>query len=80
MSQSAELKERVTRFLKEELAPILHADGSKLELLDVSDGVARVRLGGVCGCCPGTAMMMIHGMEQELRRRFPEIEYLEAVP
>ncbi len=77
---SAELKERVARALAEEVGPALELDGTQLEVLDVSDGVARVRLGGVCSGCPSTLMLVIHGIEQELRRRFPEVEYLEAVP
>ncbi len=77
---SAELKERVARALAEAVGPALELDGTQLEVLDVSDGVARVRLGGVCSGCPSTLMLVIHGIEQELRRRFPEVEYLEAVP
>jgi len=77
---SAELKERVARALAEEVGPALELDGTQIDVLDVSDGVARVRLGGVCSGCPSTLMLVIHGIEQELRRRFPEVEYLEAVP
>jgi Fe-S cluster biogenesis protein NfuA len=39
-----------------------------------------VRLNGVCSGCPATVMFLIRGMEEELRRHVPEIEYLEAVP
>ena len=77
---SAELKERVARALAEEVGPALELDGTQIDVLDVSDGVARVRLGGVCSGCPSTLMLVIHGIEQELRRRVPEVEYLEAVP
>ena len=49
-------------------------------VLYVRDGVARVRLGGVCAGCPGTIMAVVMGLEQELRRQVPEIDYLEAVP
>jgi Fe-S cluster biogenesis protein NfuA len=80
MSQPTDLKARVARFLAEELAPILHIDDGGIEVLDVSNGVARVRLGPACGCCPNTLMTIIHGLEQELRQRIPEVDYLEAVP
>jgi Fe-S cluster biogenesis protein NfuA len=55
-------------------------DGTQLEVLDVIDGVARIRLGGVCGSCPSSIMAVVMGIEQELRRLVPEVECLEAVP
>jgi Fe-S cluster biogenesis protein NfuA len=75
-----ELRQRVERFLIEEAGPALHLDGSALEVMEIRDGVARVRLGGICAGCPGTIMAVITGIEQEVRRRFPEIDYIEAVP
>ena len=80
MAQADDLKGRVERVLKEEAAPALHLDGSAIEVLDVRGGVARVRLGGVCAGCPSTVMSVLMGLEQELRRQVPEIDYLEAVP
>jgi Fe-S cluster biogenesis protein NfuA len=78
--EAGDLKVRVERVLKEEAAPALHLDGTAIEVVDVRGGVARVRLGGVCAGCPGTIMSVIMGLEQELRRQVPEIDYLEAVP
>jgi Fe-S cluster biogenesis protein NfuA len=75
-----ELKERLTRVLTDEVGPALDLDGGGIEVLDVVDGVARVRLSAICASCPSTLMAVIHGIEQELRTRLPEIEYLEAVP
>jgi Fe-S cluster biogenesis protein NfuA len=73
------LKERVTRVVAEEIAPGLALDGAGLEVLDVSDGVLRLRLTGGCNGCPSTNMAVIIGLEQELRRLVPEVEYLETV-
>ena len=75
-----ELKARVERVLAQEIGPALDLDGTAIEVLDVSGGVAKLRLGGVCGGCPSTLMLVIHGIEQELRKHVPEIEYMEAVP
>jgi Fe-S cluster biogenesis protein NfuA len=82
MAEPAEsdLKSRVARVLVEQVGPVLEMDGTAIEVLDVDAGVARVRLGGVCSGCPGTIMMVIMGIEQELRKHVPEVEYLEAVP
>jgi len=80
MTNEAALKERVIRVLAEEVGPALQMDGTAIEVLDVSDGVVQVRLGGLCGSCPSSIMAAVHGIEQELRRHVPEVEYLEAVP
>lgn len=77
---SQPLKDRVAKVLAEEVGPALQMDGTGIEVLDVTDGVVRVRLHGACGGCPGSVMAVLLGIEQELRRHVPEVEYLEAVP
>lgn len=80
MSPQDDLKARVSRALAEQVGPALELDGGRIDVLDVSGGVAQVRLNGVCSGCPSTIMVLLHGLEQELRKHVPEIEYLEAVP
>jgi Fe-S cluster biogenesis protein NfuA len=75
-----DLKARIETILRSEVAPALQLDSADIEVLDVVDGVARVRLGGACAGCPASVWTLINGIEQELRRRIPEIEYLEATP
>ena len=75
-----ELKDRVAQVLATEVAPALALDGTAIEVLDVTDGVVRLRLGGACAGCPSSVWTLIQGLEQELRQRVPEVEYLEAVP
>jgi Fe-S cluster biogenesis protein NfuA len=79
-ANGSELKTRVERVLAEEVGPALALDGAAIEVLDVTAGVVQVRLGGVCSGCPSTLMTVIMGIEQELRKHVPEVEYLEAVP
>jgi Fe-S cluster biogenesis protein NfuA len=74
------LKERVAQVLAQEVGPALALDGAAIEVLDVTDGIVQVRLGGVCSSCPATLMTIIMGIEQELRKHVPQVEYLEAVP
>ena len=76
----AQLKEQVARALAEVVAPALGMEADGLEVLDVNDGVARVRLRGACGGCPSSIMAVIMGVEQELQRLVPGVEYLEVVP
>lgn len=75
-----DLKQRVADVLVREIGPALSMDGTQLEVIDVTDGVARLRLGGVCGSCPTSIMAAVQGIEQELRKHIPEIEFIEALP
>lgn len=74
------LRDRVEHALRIEIAPALMLDGNGIEVLDVSDGIAQVRLTGACAGCPATIMTVITSLEDELRKRVPEVEVLEAVP
>jgi Fe-S cluster biogenesis protein NfuA len=80
MASPESLKARVTDVLTREVGPALAMDGTQIEVVDVEDGIARLRLGGVCGSCPGSIMAVVNGIEQELRKHVPEIAYIEAVP
>ena len=73
------LRDRVEHALKNEIAPALLLDGNGIEVLEVTNGIATVRLSGVCAGCPATIMTVITGLEDELRKRIPEVEILEAV-
>lgn len=75
-----DLRSRVEHALKVEIAPALMLDGNGIDVLDVSDGIAQVRLTGVCAGCPATIMTVITSLEVELRKRVPEVEVIEAVP
>jgi Fe-S cluster biogenesis protein NfuA len=74
------LRERVAQVIAAEVLPLLAMDGTRVEVLDVAGGVVRVRLHGACAGCPGSVYAAVLGIEQELRRRVPGVEYLEAVP
>jgi Fe-S cluster biogenesis protein NfuA len=75
-----DLKERVARILADEVAPVLQMDAVSIDVLGVDQGIVRVRFHGACVGSPGTVFALVMGIEQELRRRLPEVEYLEAVP
>jgi len=75
------LKQRVQHVITEEIAPALQMEGGSIDVLSVDEGgVVRVRLIGSCAGCPSTVYAIIMGIEEELRRRVPEVNYLEAVP
>ena len=76
----SDLRQHVETVIRAEVAPALELDGTGIEVLGVEHGCARVRLNGACAGCPATVMFLVRGMEEELRKRVPEVEYLEAVP
>ena len=77
---STNLRERIEHALKQEIAPALLLDGNGIEVVEVTNGIASVRLTGVCAGCPATIMTIITSLEDELRKKVPEVEVLEAVP
>lgn len=77
---SEPLRDRVERAMRDEAAPALGLDAAGIEVVEVRDGIATVRLGGACAGCPASIMTLIAGLEQELRKHVPEVEFLEAVP
>ena len=48
-------------------------------VLDVEDGVVKVRLQGACAGCPGATMTLKMGVERVLKEKVPEITRVEAV-
>jgi Fe-S cluster biogenesis protein NfuA len=79
-TESVDLRQRVQQVVNEEVLPLLQMDGGGIEVLSVEAGVVQVRLAGTCSGCPGTIQAVVMGIEEELRRRVPGVEYLEAVP
>jgi Fe-S cluster biogenesis protein NfuA len=76
----SDLKSKVQEVLVREGGPALEMDGTQLEVLDVENGCARIRLGGVCGNCPSSIIAAVMTLEDLLRKHVPEVEYVEAAP
>ncbi len=72
------MKEKVEKVL-DELKVMLRADGGDVELVDVNDGVVKVRLQGACAACPSAQMTLKIGIEKTLREKIPEIKEVIAV-
>ncbi len=72
------MKEKVQAVL-DKIRPALQADGGNIELVDVVDGVVKVRLVGACQGCMGAQMTLKMGVEKALKEAIPEIKYVEAV-
>ena len=72
------MKEQVEKSL-EKIRPSLQADGGDVELVDVKDGVVKVRPQGACAGCPMSQMTLKMGIEKLLKEEIPEVKYVEAV-
>lgn len=72
------MKDNVEKALNK-IRPALQADGGDVELVDVVDGVVKVRLTGACGGCPMSQMTLKMGIERHLRKEIPEIKSVESV-
>ncbi|AOW00062.1 NiFu-like domain protein [Dehalococcoides mccartyi] len=62
----------------DKIRPALEADGGNVELVDVVDGVVKVKLVGACAGCPMSTMTLKNGIERILKREIPEIKEVVA--
>ena len=72
------MKEKVEKALNR-IRPALQADGGDVELVDVEDGIVKVRLTGACGGCPMSQMTLKMGIERQVKKEVPEVKSVEAV-
>ena len=72
------MKEKVEAAI-EKIRPHLIADGGNVELVDVSDGVVKVKLSGACGSCPFSAMTLQMGIAKVIKEQVPEVKEVLAV-
>ncbi|MEM6730737.1 MAG: NifU family protein [Myxococcota bacterium] len=65
------LEAEVAQVLEQRVLPTVHRDGGDLRLIEVREGVARLRMVGACRSCPSSEVTLHRGVEQVLRRAFP---------
>ncbi len=59
----------------DEIRPYLEADGGNIDLVEVTDDlVVKVRLLGACRSCNVSMMTMKSGVEQAVKRAWPEVK------
>jgi Fe-S cluster biogenesis protein NfuA len=61
------------------IRPLLQRDGGDIELVDVSDGVVKVRLTGACKGCPMSQMTLTQGVQKLLFQEVPGLKEVLAV-
>lgn len=63
----------------DKLRPFLLRDGGDCELVDVEEGVVKLRLLGACGTCPSSTITLKAGIERALIEEVPGIVEVEQV-
>ena len=72
------MKEKVETVL-DKIRPSLVADGGNVELVDVEDGIVKVRLQGACAGCPMSQMTLKMGIERILKQELPDVKEVVSV-
>ena len=73
-----DLKKAVEQALAK-IRPMLQRDGGDIELVDVTDGIVKVRLTGACKGCPMSQMTLKQGVEKLLMKEVPGLKQVQAV-
>lgn len=72
------MQEQVQEVL-ERLRPFLLRDGGDVELVDVNQGIVRLRLLGACGNCPSSTLTLKAGIERALVSEVPGVREIEQI-
>ena len=72
------MQDKVEEIL-EKVRPVLVRDGGNVELVEVADGIVKVKLVGACAGCPMSTMTLKNGIERILKQEIPEVKEVVAV-
>ena len=72
------MREKVESVLAQ-IRPALQADGGDVELVDVDEGVVKLKLKGACNGCPMAAMTLQNMIGRALKEDVPEVKEVIAV-
>ncbi len=72
------MKEKVEAVITE-IKKVLAQEGGSIELVEVVNGVVKVRLQGACSSCPMSQMTLKNFVEKTIKERVPGVDRVEAV-
>jgi Fe-S cluster biogenesis protein NfuA len=78
-SEGAILEKAEVQKALNDVRPQLQMDGGDVELVDIVDGVVKVKLKGHCAGCPMSQMTVKWGVEQYLKKKVPGVKAVESV-
>lgn len=72
------MKDKVEKAI-ENIRQYLQADGGDIELVEVKEGIVKVKLLGACKGCPMAQMTLQQGVERAIKKEVPEVKSVVAV-
>ncbi len=63
----------------QELRPMIESHGGMITVEEIKDGVVKLQMMGSCDGCPSSAATLTGGLEEALRRHWPNFRRLEVV-
>lgn len=79
LGEDALLYAAAQEVLDGEVGAFARSHGGTIDLVDVTDGVVTVRLGGTCHGCPASWFTLHQRLEHRLRRRHPALRAVRNV-
>lgn len=76
--ENPHMQEQVLEVL-DKLRPFLLRDGGDVELVDIEEGIVKLRLMGSCGSCPSSTITLKAGIERALLEEVPGVIEVEQV-
>lgn len=70
----------VQEVIKKHVEYFIKADGGKIKLLRVNDGIVYVRLSGACNGCPALNLTLKGLIQRKIKEHIPEIEEVRLEP
>lgn len=65
---------KINKVVNEKIRPGVQMDGGDIEVVDVENGIVKIRLHGACHGCPSSTATLFGGVERILRAEIPEIK------
>lgn len=63
----------------DELRPMIESHGGMITVEEIKDGVVKLQMLGSCDGCPSSAATLTGGIEEALRRHWPNFRRLEVI-
>lgn len=63
----------------DKLRPFLQRDGGDVELVDIEEGIVKLRLMGACGSCPSSTITLKAGIERALMEEIDGVKEVMQV-
>lgn len=70
---------QVKKVIEKDIRPFIEADGGRIQLKKVSNGVVYITLSGACSGCPGAVITLREGVERVLKIKVKDVKAVKLV-